>query len=123
MRNRSFINRLSWLAVVSCAGALGCGGSGTVSLQLTDAPPDLATMKEAVVTIGAVGVHLAGAKDEHQLDGGSSDMDRDEDGDEDGDGGWRLLDRPAQAFDLLRLRNDVVASLGELELPPGKITQ
>jgi hypothetical protein len=88
---------------------LGCSGTGTLSLHLTDAPPDTENMSAVMVTIASVEVHLAGVGDDKEK--------------ADDDSGWRILDRPPQSYDLLRLQNDVTAELGAMELPEGKITQ
>lgn len=90
---------------------LGCSGTGTLSLHLTDAPPDTENMSAVMVTIASVEVHLAGVDDD------------DDNGKRDDHSGWRTLDRPPQSYDLLRLQNDVTAELGAMELPEGKITQ
>ena len=95
--------------------AAGCGGaSGTLSLQLTDAPPDLGAMSAALITIDDIDVHLAGAGEDQTGDAGEP---------KDDDGSWVTRARDPQTFDLLGLQNDVTASLGELKLPEGKITQ
>jgi hypothetical protein len=108
-------NRLRMAMVLGSAlvTSWGCSGS-TLSLQLTDAPPDLGTLSAALVTISAVDVHLAGVKEDKDAIPSSND---------ESDGSWKTLDRPGETFDLLRLQNDVVASLGEFDLPEGKITQ
>jgi hypothetical protein len=96
----------------------GCGGNnGTLSLQLTDAPPDLASMSAALITVDDIDVHLAGAGDEQATDAGEK-----KDGDKE-DRGWVTLARTPETFDLLKLQNDAVAALGDFELPEGKITQ
>jgi hypothetical protein len=102
------------IAIIACASAVlsfGCSGTGTLSLSLTDAPPDLASMSAVLVTIGSIDVHMAGEGGGDRPDGGAVEA------------GWRTLDRPIETIDLLRLQNDVVAALGEWELPVGKITQ
>jgi hypothetical protein len=93
-----------------------CNGGGAVALEITDAPPDLATLKQVNVTIGAVEVHVAGgsnATDEGAADGkGAKESES-----------WQTVTESAGTFDLLALQNDVTAPLGEIELPDGKITQ
>jgi hypothetical protein len=88
---------------------VGCGGNTTVTFELTDAPPDIASIEQVVVSLDRVEAHVAGE------DGGP--------GDHAGDAGWRIVTDHAGSFDLIALRNDVRATLGALELPEGKITQ
>src|SRR6187402_510034 len=97
---------------------LACGGT-TVKLELTDAPPDTDAMAHVFVTLGRVEVHVAGDDDADDEDDETNDA-ADEDDD---DAGWKTVAAPAGTFDLLALRDDVRATLGELELPDGKITQ
>jgi hypothetical protein len=94
------------------AASAGCSGNGTLVLQLTDAPLDLSTVSAALVTIDDIDVHLAGKGDD-QAEGDEND---------DSDG-WTTLARTPETFDLLRLQNDVVAAMGQFDLPEGKITQ
>ncbi len=107
-KNRTTI-ALTFSAVVAAAG---CGGGGTLSLQLTDAPPDLGAMSAALITIDDIDVHVAGA----------DDKDAEKDADKE-DKGWQTLSRTPETFDLLKLQNDVVAALGDFALPEGKVTQ
>jgi hypothetical protein len=94
-----------------------------VTLELTDAPPDMAALEHVLVTLSRVEVHVA--------DGDDADDDADEqpsqhgaeEDDDDGDSGWQTVASPAGTFDLVALQNDVRATLGTLELPSGKITQ
>jgi hypothetical protein len=125
------------LAIAACGG----GETGTISLKLTDAPPDVDNMAAAIVTIARVDVHVAGGHDGKDGDD-DGEKSRDagpkkengkvvraevEGGDADDRGGWRtLVPAPEMApyqYDLLKLQNGVTAGLGELPLPPGKITQ
>ena len=86
---------------------IGCGGSGdtanpssqtgTISLNLTDAPGDY---KAVYVTIKEVHVHV-----------------------QDNNESWKLISSPNKTFDLLTLRNGVRTSLGLNDLPVGTYTQ
>jgi len=99
---------------------LAACGSTTVTVELTDAPPDLGSLKRVELTLSRVEVHVAGSDDDDAAEA------KDDDGSakQDGDGaGWRTVAAPAGTFDLLALQNDVRATLGKLELPSGKITQ
>lgn len=93
-----------------------CGGDGTVAIELTDAPPDTATLSHVYVSLAAVEVHVAGSGDDGEK--GKGDVPGAEDG-----GKWQTINERAGRFDLLALQNDVTASLGELDLPDGRITQ
>jgi hypothetical protein len=94
-----------------------CNGGGTVALELTDAPPDLATLKQVNVTIRAVEVHVAGGSSAAD-DEGAADKSAPDDKES-----WQTVTENAGTFDLLALQNDVTAPLGEIDLPDGKITQ
>src|SRR5688500_2473543 len=96
--------------------AASCGNT-TVTLELTDAPPDMTKIEHVFITLDRVEVHVAGDDDDDD-DDAKKDVAAD-----DHDGGWRDVPAPESTFDLVALRNDVRASLGELELPSGKITQ
>ncbi len=86
----------------------GCGNGGAVlALELTDAPPDLATLERVTVTLSAVEVHVVGK------DGDASKIE---------EKSWRRITSTPGTFDLLSLQNDVTAPLGEIEVD-GKITQ
>jgi hypothetical protein len=112
---------LAPLSLIAC-------GSTKVTVELTDAPPDMATLEHVQVTLSRVEVHVAGgdAADDDEADDDdekSSDKDTSEDADDGEGSGWRTVAAPAGTFDLVALQNDVRAKLGELELPSGKITQ
>src|SRR5262245_20997468 len=124
-RNARFVSVLCAFS----ASALACSGSGTLALELTDAPPDPAIMDAVIVTVGEIEVHLVPARDDRG-DGGEADEaapgvrgEKGEKGERGEDGGWRALGHLPQSFDLLALQNDVTASLGQFGLPEGKITQ
>jgi hypothetical protein len=95
----------------------GCGNT-TVTLELTDAPPDMTKIEHVFITLERVEVHVAGDDDDDDDDAKKGVVDGD-----DHSAGWRTVPAPDSTFDLVALRNDVRASLGELELPSGKITQ
>ncbi|HEY3494116.1 MAG TPA: DUF4382 domain-containing protein [Polyangiaceae bacterium] len=97
-----------------------CSGT-TVVVELTDAPPDTATIEHVYVSLDRVELHVAGDDGDDDAEDGDA-----EDGNADPDestSGWRTVAAPAGTFDLVALRNDVRATLGELELGSGKITQ
>jgi hypothetical protein len=112
------VTRLSRIALVPAALLLAACGDTTVTLELTDAPPEMETIEHVFITLERVEVHVAG--DDADDD---DDAKKDVAEDEDHDGGWRTVAAPAGTFDLVALRNDVRASLGELQLGSGKITQ
>src|SRR5689334_20627496 len=94
---------------------VACGNT-TVKLELTDAPPDTASIDHVFISLSRVEVHVAGDDDD---DDEAKDSEAEDDDDE--GGGWHSIDVPDHAFDLVALQNDVRATLGELELPDGKI--
>lgn len=95
------MTRIILVAATVTLGA--CGSDGTLRVLLTDAPLDGA---EAVnVTITSVQVHHAGAFSSEN------------------DAGWVEIMDEARRVNLLDLRDGVTTTLGEVELPEGKITQ
>ncbi len=86
------------------------GGTGTLVLQITDAPPEL-NISRADVTISQVQVHMAAAGQ----GGNSTDNSTTE-------AGWRTVVEGSQTFDLIAIR-DIKEFLGEASLTPGKYTQ
>jgi hypothetical protein len=102
--------------------AAACGNT-TVTLELTDAPPDMTKIEHVFITLERVEVHVAGNDDDDDNDNDNdNDAKKNSVGDDDR-AGWRTVPAPDSTFDLVALQNDVRASLGELELPSGKITQ
>jgi hypothetical protein len=101
--------------LASCSGPPGAipEEEGSVSLLLTDAPPDTENIASVIVTLKRVDVHVVQPTDTE--DGSSRDRSIDD--------GWKVVLATRQEFDLMALRNDVTATLGELDLPAGKITQ
>src|SRR5262245_28196369 len=95
---------LSPLVALGLAFGLGaCGDSdtGTVRVQLTDAPFPFEMLESATVDINEVKVHV------------TSDP-----GDE---GEWETISTEDQTIDLLDLQNGITHILGEAEVPEGFI--
>jgi hypothetical protein len=118
--------------LAAALAGVACGSNTKVTLELTDAPPDTSTIAHVYVSLNHVDVHVAGDDEsddagtdaEKSKDTGSeTDTESDTSDGEDGGGGWRTVAEKAGTFDLMALRNDVRAALGELDLPSGKITQ
>jgi hypothetical protein len=112
--------RWAWLGVLALAAGACSGDAGTLSLKLTDAPPDLGALAAVTVTLARVEAHFAG---DGQDDEGVADAGTKAGDDHGKEGGWQTVLSTPRSFDLLQLQNDVTATLGELSLPPGKITQ
>jgi hypothetical protein len=118
-------------SVAAVFGLVACGSSTKVTLELTDAPPDTAAIEHVFVSLERVEVHVAGSdasedeqgKSEDASDAGDEADSGGSSGADDGPGGWRTVAAKAGTFDLVGLQNDVRATLGELDLPNGKITQ
>jgi hypothetical protein len=106
------------MSVISAACLLAACGTKVV-VELTDAPPQTETIEHVYVSLDRVELHVAGDDDDDDDD----DVDGTDVEGEDGAGGWHTVAAPAGTFDLVALRNDVRATLGELELSSGKITQ
>ncbi len=107
---RRFALALIPFALVACTESSG----GNVALELTDAPADLSTLEHVDLTLGEVGIHVVSKKVKtDDVQGGGLDQ----------KGQWVTVNSHAGTFDLLALRDDVTAPLGDILLPSGKITQ
>lgn len=95
-----------------CVGLGGCSGTGTVALQLTDAPVDTDELASVFVTLAGAEVHV--------VQTGTAESD---DPAIDEDNKWVSVPLERTSVDLLTLRDGVFAPLGEAEVPEGKITQ
>ncbi|HVZ36353.1 MAG TPA: DUF4382 domain-containing protein [Polyangiaceae bacterium] len=108
----------------------GCNSNTTVRLELTDAAPDTSAIQHVYLTLDRVDVHVADsgdpsdetASESANADTATKTADTSEDGGTE-ENGWLTVKEHAGTFDLLALQNDVRTTLGELELPSGKITQ
>ena len=80
---------------------LSCGNNtGSVTLNITDAPVDASNIKNVYITITGIGYHEEKPEE------------------------WTNIDfKSSKKFDLLSLTNGTTAMLGEFTLPAGKITQ
>lgn len=85
------------LLLFGCSG----GGTGTLSLSITDATTD--EYKAVYVTIDEVSVHVGG--NEHN------------------DNNWEVIGSPDKTYNLLDLVNGVIEQLGIIELQAGHYTQ
>ncbi len=109
---------IPWLSALAL-GLGACAGEGRLVLKVTDAPPDTDAMNAVLVTLSGVEAHVVAR---HDKDDSADKADKDL-GKPDKETGWRFLVAPPHTFDLLRLQNGVIETLGELGLPEGKITQ
>ncbi|MBD3318861.1 DUF4382 domain-containing protein [Candidatus Woesearchaeota archaeon] len=91
--------QLLFILLISLAG---CGSTGTVVMKITDLPAEDVTKAE--VTLSQVRVHSTGVGNETEA-------------------GWSTVNEGPVTFDLVQLRNNVTALLGQTELTPGKYTQ
>lgn len=108
-------HRLSLLAL-SCASMLAaCGGGTTLTVDITDAPPDIASLAHVYVSIDAVEVHVVDKTDKEEGDPGNKSIDKDDK--------WQEVTSRAGTIDLMALRDGATQTLGEIDLPEGKITQ
>lgn len=122
--------RPSWLAasvlaVAATAAAVACGGdatapggagSGTLLVQLTDAPFPFDSVKSVDVYVVRVDGKQV-ASDSAEAAKGTGDSGRDAAGKD--AAGWVTLAEPKATFDLLTLRNGKTALLGQKTLPAG----
>jgi hypothetical protein len=108
--------------------AAGCGGSSHVELSLANDDMtaeqqgltelsnqvDFTTLQSVSVTLTEVSVHVSGANDADEIHG---------DDIKDDDGKWVVISDQEQTFDLMAIEDNVLAPLGEADVPAGKITQ
>ncbi len=101
-------NLLIAILVLGTVGLSGCVQSetGTLVMQMTDAPADL-NIEKALVTISNVEVHLAGAN---------------EDVNATNETGWFTVVKEERTFDLVKIK-DVKELIGKSDLKAGKYTQ
>ncbi len=101
-------NLLIAILVLVTVGLSGCvqSGTGTLVMQITDAPTDL-NIEKALVTISDVEVHLAGAN---------------EDANATNETGWFTVVKEEKTFDLIKIK-DVKELIGSSNLKAGKYTQ
>ncbi|MCZ7382307.1 MAG: DUF4382 domain-containing protein [Candidatus Methanoperedens sp.] len=101
-------NLLIAILVLVTVGLSGCvqSGTGTLVMQITDAPADL-NIEKALVTISNVEVHLAGAN---------------EDANATYETGWFTVVKEEKTFDLIKIKN-VKELIGCSDLKAGKYTQ
>ena len=86
------------------------GDTGTLIIQITDAPPEL-NIEKALVTISNVKVHLAEAGEEGSITENAIT-----------ETGWFSVVEEPKTFDLIEIK-DVKEFLGSAELDVGKYTQ
>ncbi len=101
-------NFLIAILVLVTVGLSGCvqSNTGTLVMQITDAPADL-NIEKALVTISNVEVHLAGAN---------------EDANATNETGWFTVVKEEKTFDLIKIK-DVKELIGSSDLKAGKYTQ
>ena len=94
--------------IFGMVGLSGCvqSGTGTLVMQITDAPSDL-NIEKAIVTISDVEVHLAGEN---------------ESADATNETGWFTVVKEERTFDLIKIK-DVRELIGKSDLKAGKYTQ
>ena len=109
-----FLTLMLVLAVFSFSGCSSEDKTGTLVLQITDAPPEL-NISSVVVTISGVMVHLA-ESDEVVVENSSLENESVS------SAGWIVVVNESQTFDLIEIK-DITEFLGSAELDSGKYTQ
>ncbi len=103
------------LASSSMLALAACGGGTTLTVDITDAPPDIASLAHVYVSLDAVEVHVVDKTDKDEGDPGNQSIDKDDK--------WQEVTARAGTIDLMALRDGATQTLGELGLEEGKITQ
>ncbi|SNQ62813.1 DUF4382 domain-containing protein [Candidatus Methanoperedens nitratireducens] len=105
MKNKLLIAFLV-IGTIGLSGCIQSEETGTLVMQITDAPANL-TIEKAIVTISNVEVHLAGAN---------------EDTNATNETGWFTVVKQEKTFDLIKIK-DVKELIGTSDLQAGKYTQ
>ncbi len=92
--------------IIALSGCVQKPGTGTLVMQLTDAPSEL-NLEKVLVTISNVEVHKAEAAEEENTTS---------------EAGWVTVVEESQTFDLVAIK-DIKEFLGSKELEAGKYTQ
>ena len=100
------------IGVCFLAGCAQKEGTGTLNMQITDAPADL-DIEKAVVTISNVQVHYAGTEPEETNETENTT---------ESESGWFDVVSESKTYDLVAIK-DVKEFLGSAELKAGKYTQ
>lgn len=106
MRRKYLVVLIVVIAVVAIAWYMTSVVTGTLVMQITDAPSDF-NISKAEVTISSVEVHKSGVGGQENSTIGA---------------GWHMVVEETMVFDLIAIK-DVREFLGEAELTPGKYTQ
>lgn len=120
---------LTLVLMFGCTPMESGGETGTLVMQITDAPTEL-NIEKAMVTISNVQVHMAEMEDEeemveeteNELTGAETAEVEETEMEEEETSSWFTVVEEAQTFDLMQLV-DVTDVLGSAELDAGKYTQ
>ncbi len=118
---------LGSLSIVVFLGLSGCGSSsdssssatGSLSVQLTDAPGDYSAV---YVTIDEIRVHKSD-EDDANVNMTEDDMYEVSDDLNNTDPSWIVVARPYKTYNLLELQNGLTEELGDANISVGKYTQ
>ncbi|MEM4271526.1 MAG: DUF4382 domain-containing protein [Candidatus Pacearchaeota archaeon] len=91
------------------------GNTGTLVMQITDAPPQDINIEKALLTISAIEVHMAAAT-------GAAETNESEANATETKAGWIEVVKGPVTYDLIAIK-DVKELLGEKKLEAGKYTQ
>src|SRR5262245_50475252 len=97
----SLLVSLVALGLASCSESPTTPGTGTVRVQMTDAPGDVQAVN---LVITQVSVHLAGSA-------------------ADSVSGWQVLNSSTQTVDLMTLQNGTFTTIAQARVPVGNFTQ
>lgn len=120
---KTLVSRLMPLSAAAVlVGAVACGdnatspGTGTLKMQLTDAPFPFDSVARADIWVVRIDGKIAGT------DSAEAEAGKDDDtngGNSNPSSGWVTLATPNQAYNLLDLQHGAVANLGQVTLPTG----
>lgn len=104
---------LGAFAISACSDSVSPNGTGTLSVQLTDAPFPFSDVQSADMFVVRIDAKMAAASDAEVADA------TDPSGETDPSKGWVTVAEPNQSYNLLDLQGGTTVNLGQVTLPTG----